>query len=194
METTTRVHSPVSCGQSRPPMRTERYVPPNMDENEALKHGANVCVVSVWTHRKGLAAVQGTSEWRSRLKTGALLLHDILQPQLALFCRPWRQRSPRWGASDTLALFQSHHISFTAAELLSSAAFPGSLIRCSLRCWISSRLSARSRADGVLLLYGNCCKTCPDDSGWGGPLPTRSWYRVTGHMLMVQSDKIFQRP
>lgn len=35
-------------------------------------------------------------KWRSRIKTGALQWRGILRPQLGLFCRRWRQRSPGW--------------------------------------------------------------------------------------------------
>lgn len=189
METTTRVHSPVSCGQGRPPMRTERYVPPNMEENEALEHGANVCFLCL-NAQKRLGCSSGFDQNEDPgskqepcsgavfygLSSASFVGADVSVPLDG-------------GVSDTPALFHSRHISFTAAQLQSPAAFPAPFIRCSLRRRISSRLSARSSADGVLLLYGNCCKTRPDGSGWGDQ------GRGPGFLVsMGQSHEIFQRP
>lgn len=73
METTTRVHSPVSYGQCGPPMgRERRCVLAAMDEN-VDRVQTFLCVLSVWTQRKDLAAApvlerrsggRGRRRWR----------------------------------------------------------------------------------------------------------------------------------
>lgn len=64
------------------------------------------CFVFIWVNNLG----------SNRQKTDIVVMTcHVLQPRCPLFCELWRQHSSQSGVSDTVALFWSRHISFTAA-------------------------------------------------------------------------------
>lgn len=98
-----------------PPMRRER-------ERESLyfillwmkmRHSANASLI--FFSKKTLGISSGLYLSQTEKKHFVIMVYYILQPQYPLFCELWRQHSPQCCVSDTVALFRSHHISFTAA-------------------------------------------------------------------------------